>query len=98
MRAPYVGLFLQRLFRVITRPCDKLIAVFRYAGPRPQDAGNTFAFANAIFVIQPYSAIAGPATCTERRVIEKSKLFHTNRRSGRDWGSNSGHLRGRQRR
>jgi hypothetical protein len=31
------------------------------------------------------------------RVTEKSHLFHTNPRSGRDWGSNPGHLRGRQR-
>jgi hypothetical protein len=31
-----------------------------------------------------------------RRVTEKNHLFHTNCRSGRDRGLNSGHLRGRQ--
>jgi hypothetical protein len=32
-----------------------------------------------------------------RRVKEKSHLFHSIRRSGRDWESNPGHLRGKQR-
>jgi hypothetical protein len=31
---------LQLIFRGITRPCDKLKAVFWYAGPRPQDVGT----------------------------------------------------------
>jgi hypothetical protein len=45
---------------------------------------------------QLYSAIAVLAACPGRKVTEKSQLFHTNRRSGRDRGSNPGHLRGRQ--
>jgi hypothetical protein len=36
-------------------------------------------------------------TCPRRSVTEKSHIFHTNRRSGWDQGSNPGHLRGRQR-
>jgi hypothetical protein len=46
--------------------------------------------------IQLFSAIAVLATCPSRRVTETSQLLHTNHRSGRNWGSNPGHLRGRQ--
>jgi hypothetical protein len=53
--------------------------------------------ATAIFFIQLYSAIAVLAMCPRTQGYRKMPLFHTKRRSGRDWESNPGHLLGRQR-
>jgi hypothetical protein len=61
--------------------------------PEPQGAGRPLLLQLLIFNLSIYLR-----TCPHRRVNEKSNLFHTNHRSGRDRGSKPGHLCGRQRR
>jgi hypothetical protein len=66
----------QRLFRGVTRPCDKPKAVFRYAGPRLQDAGTPLFLLLQIF----YSTIQ--CNCTTYNVppgagLQKRANFST---------------------
>jgi hypothetical protein len=67
---------------LISRPCDKLKTVFRYAGPRPKDA-ETPLLKLRQFILSNYTL---QLPCLQRapgcRVTEKSQLFHTNRRAG----------------
>jgi hypothetical protein len=73
---------LERLFREITRPCDKLKAGFRYAGPRPQDAGTPSLLQMQFLSNYTYSAIAVLATCPRTQGYRKEPTFpHYNRRS-----------------
>jgi hypothetical protein len=75
-----------------------LNAVFRILRkPVPLDAGTPL-----LSLLQTLNYLLSQLqcmrTCPGRRVTEKSHLFHTNCRSGRDQGMNPGHLRSRQRR
>jgi hypothetical protein len=64
-------------------------------GPRPQEI---FASANANFNLFIISIAVLENVPPYAGLQKKIQLFHTNRRSGRDRGSNPGHLLGRQRR
>jgi hypothetical protein len=68
----------------------------RYAGPRPQDAGTHLLLLLHFFLSNHTLQLQCLQRAPGRRVTEKTQLFHTNCRSGRDLGSNPGHLRGRQ--
>jgi hypothetical protein len=63
-------------------------------GPRPQDAGTLLLLPLEIYNLNCSAWEHAP----RRRVTKKSRLFYTNCRSGRNQGSNPGHLRGRQQR
>jgi hypothetical protein len=60
-----------------------------YADPR-LELREHLPFCYSKFVIYLYSQLQCLRMCPRQRVTEKRHLFHTNRRSGRDRGSNHG--------
>jgi hypothetical protein len=92
--------FYTHLFFGITKPSYTIFDFVGIASPTRSQASrceNTFAIATANFLFNYTVQLRCFQRAPGRRVTENSQLFHTNRRSGRDRGSNPGHMRGRQR-
>jgi hypothetical protein len=95
-------LFFKRMYLSNTNPltilgCPLNVVFHILCGLGPQDARTPLFLLLQIFNLSIIS-IALLETCPGRRVTKRKNLFHTNRRSVRDRGSNPCHPQSKQRR